>query len=294
MMILLGEKNWSELIWSSTVAYGNAALAKLPTLLMALGALIVFVLLASIARALARRSAQRLVHDESLENLFGTLAHIGVLVIGVFCAAGVLFPGLSAGHLVSVLGLSSVAIGFAFKEIFENFLAGVLILAQRPFRIGDQIIVSGFEGTIEDISIRSTSIKTYDSERIIIPNSELYNSPVQVRTAYDERRSKFATGIGYAEDIEAGREAIAEALASCETILEDPAPTVIVNGHGDSSVHFEVRFWTESRAGDVVAGRDEVATKVKYALDESDIEIPYPYRTVEFHDMSDDEERDAA
>lgn len=287
-MILLGEQSWTALIWESATEYGTDALEQVPTLLMALGLFVLFVILSSIGRKVARKSTKRFVQDESLENLAGTLARVGILMLGVFCAAGVLFPGLTAGDLVSVLGLATVAIGFAFKDIFQNLLAGILLLAQRPFQIGDQVIVDDFEGTIEDISIRSTYIKTYYGEQIIIPNSELYSSPVQVRTAYDERRTTFETGIGYGEDIGAGREAIEGALADCEQILDDPAPKVLVSGHGDSSVNFEVRFWTESRSGDVVAAKNEVATKVKYALDEADIEIPYPYRTVEFFDMTEE------
>jgi len=293
-MIVVGEQTMMQRALEATREYGWMAVEGIPTLLMALAVLGLFAVASSIARNLARNSAQRIVQDESLENLFGTLARIGVLVVGIFCAAGVLFPGLSAGHLVSVLGLSSVAVGFAFKDIFENFLAGVILLAQRPFQIGDQIIVDGFEGTIEDITIRSTYIKTYDSERVIIPNSTLYSSPVQVRTAFDARRTRFGTGIGYDEDVRAGRSVIEEALASCEHILEDPAPQVVVTDHADSSVNFQVRFWTESRAGDVVKARDEVATKVKKALDDSDIEIPYPYRTVEFFDMTESDQPDVA
>lgn len=293
-MILIGEKPFLDRAWAEVLGYGQKALEGLPTLLMALGVLVAFVIASSIARTLAQKSARGMVDDENLENLFGTLARIGVLAVGMFAAAGVLFPGLSAGHLVSVLGLASVAIGFAFKDIFENFLAGILILAQRPFHIGDQVIVGDFEGNVEDITIRSTYIKTYDGERVIMPNAMLYSSPVQVRTAYDIRRTKFATGIGYGEDIDAGRDAIAEALAACENILEEPAPQVVVTEHGDSSVNFQIRFWTESRSGNIVAARDEVATKVKNALDDADIEIPYPYRTVEFFDMTESDDLDAA
>lgn len=293
-MTLLAQQSILQRAWTSTREYGRAAVEGLPTLVMALVVFIGFLIAARIAKSLAQRAAQRAFDDKSLENLAGTIVRIAVLVVGIFCAAGVLFPGLSAGNLVGVLGLSSVAVGFAFKDIFENFLAGVLILAQRPFRIGDQIIVDDFEGTVEDISIRSTYIKTYDGERIIIPNAEVYSSPVQVRTAYDTRRTRFATGIGYGEDIEEGQAIIREALEACEQILSEPAPQVVVTEHADSSVNFEVRFWTESRSGNVVVARDEVATKVKNALDDAGIEIPYPYRTVEFFDMTESAEPDAA
>jgi small-conductance mechanosensitive channel len=266
--------------------YANTLIASLPSLVLAAGVFLLFYILANVARRVAAQLSERITEDASLRNLFGTLARVAVLVIGVFCAASVLFPGLSAGDLVGVLGLSSVAVGFAFKDIFQNFLAGVLILAQRPFQIDDQIVVAGYEGAVEDISVRSTLLRTYNGERVIIPNATIYNSEVQVRTAHENRRTSFSTGIGYGEDIEEGREVIRQATLECEGVLDDPAPQIFVSGHGDSSVNFDVRFWTKSRQADATRTKNEVATKVKYALDEAGIEIPYPYRTVEFFDKT--------
>lgn len=270
-------------------SYLNSLIEAAPSIVIAIVVFLLFLIAANFGRGFAIRMSDRVTDDESLKSLFGTLSRVAIIVVGLFCAASILFPGLQAGHLVGVLGLSSVAVGFAFKDIFQNFLAGVLILAQRPFQFGDQIIVTDFEGTVEDITIRSTLLKTYDGERVIIPNAHIYSSPVQVRTAHDVRRTRFSTGIGYDEDIDRGREVIMEALASCSEILQEPAPQVVVTEHGDSSVNFEVRFWTDSKIGNIVAARDEVATRVKNALDEADIEIPYPYRTVEFFDLTSDE-----
>jgi small-conductance mechanosensitive channel len=279
---------------NSFVSYGVDFIEAVPTLLIAAAVLVGFIILAGIVRNIAETLSERVTDDKSLQSLFGTMARVLVMVVGIFASAGVLFPGLSAGDLVGVLGLSSVAIGFAFKDIFQNFLAGILILAQRPFQIDDQIEVSGYEGTVEDITIRSTYIRTYGGERVLIPNSTIYNSPITVRTAFDQRRTVFGTGIGYDEDIEEGREVILEALRNCDQVAKDPAPQVYVSSHGDSSVNFDCRYWTASRTSDVRAAQNEVATAVKYALDEADIEIPYPHRTVEFFDMSDAEGASAA
>jgi small-conductance mechanosensitive channel len=273
-------------VTESVTNYGESALEALPTFALALVVFIAFWVAARVASGIVSRVAGEATDDESLTMLFGTIARVTVLVIGGFVAASVLFPGLKAGDLVAVLGLSSVAIGFAFKDIFQNFLAGILILLQRPFHINDQIIVTGYEGTVEDISIRATKLKTYSGERVIIPNSDIYSSAVTVRTAFDTRRTVFGTGIGYGEDVDEGREVILEALERCEHVLDDPAPQVYTASHGDSSVNFDVRYWTKSHSGQVAKAKSEVATKVKKALDDADIEIPYPYRTVEFYDMN--------
>ncbi|MFB6264891.1 MAG: mechanosensitive ion channel family protein [Bradymonadaceae bacterium] len=274
-------------------SYANALIQSVPTIGIAVVVFIVFWILSGVASRLVENASERVAEDESLQSLFGTTTRVAVLVVGIFSTASILFPGLKVGDLVGVLGLSSVAVGFAFKDIFQNLLAGILLLAQRPFRIGDQIVVSGYEGTVEDVELRSTSIKTHDGQKVIIPNSDVYNSPVTVKTAYEKRRTTFETGIGYGEDIETGREVIRETLESCDSILAEPEPQVFVSGHGDSSVNFDVRYWTDSRQADVTKTRDEVASKVKDALDDAGIEIPYPYRTVEFFDMSEAEDEAA-
>lgn len=276
------------------LGYANDFLEVLPAVGIAIVVLIVFILVAGLAKKVIAKFSERFTDDASLQSLFGQLTRVVVIVLGLFTAAAIIFPGLSAGHLVSVLGLSSVAIGFAFKDIFQNFLAGILILSGRPFRIGDQIETNGLEGTVDHISIRNTLIHTYDGQEIIVPNAQIFTNPITVRTARKARRSTFTTGIGYGEDIEEAREVIRKAVVGCESTLEDPAPQIYVSAHDSSSVNFDVRYWTESSIGSVWKARDEVATTVKYALDEAGIEIPYPYRTVEFFDKTERAEHPAA
>ncbi|MFW5966228.1 MAG: mechanosensitive ion channel family protein [Persicimonas sp.] len=268
------------------VDYLNALLETLPALISGVVVFIVFYILAGIGKRVASGAVSRATEDRSLQSLAGQMTRVFLLGLGIFAAAATVFPGLSAGHLISVLGLSSVAIGFAFKDIFQNFLAGVLILLQRPFQIGDQIETNGLEGTVEHISIRNTNIKTYDGQRILVPNAQIFTNPITVRTAYEKRRTTFVTGVGYGEDIDEARGVVMDAVVECEGVLDDPAPQALVSEHGDSAVTFEIRYWTESSAASVAKVRDRVATAVKNALDAADVEIPYPYRTVEFFDMS--------
>lgn len=268
------------------LGYANDFLEVLPAIAIAIVVLLLFVVGAGLAKKLVAKFSERFTADASLQSLFGQLTKVIVIVLGLFTAAAIIFPGLSAGHLVSVLGLSSVAIGFAFKDIFQNFLAGILILSGRPFRIGDQIETNGLEGTVDHISIRNTLIHTYDGQEIIVPNAQIFTNPITVRTARKARRTTFTTGIGYGEDIEHGRDVIRKAVEGCEHVLEEPAPQIYVSAHDSSSVNFDIRYWTESSIGSVWKARDEVATAIKYALDEADIEIPYPYRTVEFFDKT--------
>ena len=267
--------------------YVTDAIRLAPKLVVAVLIILLFMFLSRFAERFAKKVGGRITEDSSLQNLFATIVRVAVQVIGLFIAAATVFPGLKAGDLMGVLGLSSVAIGFAFKDIFQNFLAGVLILLQRPFRQGDWVVAQGYEGTIEDVNIRDTRLRTADNQLIIIPNSAIFTSPITVRTAFTERRSTFSAGIGYGEDIEAAREVILDAVRGCELVLESPAPVAAVVEHGGSSVNFAVHYWTNADPGSVNGAWNQVGTAIKYALDEAGIEIPYPYRTLEFFDKTD-------
>jgi small-conductance mechanosensitive channel len=166
--------------WKSWDRMLDAAIALLPNLVLALIILIVFLILAAAARSLVRRVSQRRNRHRNLGLLLGQLAHLTVLVIGLLTALSALAPSFHAADLIKMLGIGSVAIGFAFQNILQNFLAGILILMQEPFQIGDWINVTGLEGKVDDIQTRATIVATSKGQRIVIPNAVLFTNPVVV------------------------------------------------------------------------------------------------------------------
>jgi small-conductance mechanosensitive channel len=179
-----------------------------------------------------------------------------------------------------------VAVGFAFKDVLQNFFAGVLILLRKPFVVGDQIRVKEWEGSVEEITTRSTRLKTYDGERVVIPNGDVYTSSVLVRTHYPTRRVKFTVGIGYPDDIERARGTILEVVRAVDGVIADPAPWAYVEELAPSSVNFTVYFWTASQQANVLRVRDGVATAIKQALDRAGIDMPFPHTVLLFHDQT--------
>lgn len=272
--------NWIEMLTKTFNRYVQAALETAPMVLVALLLMVAAWWLSNPARRAAELLASKFVEDKSVRRLAGTIVRIVVIAIGGFAAATVVFPGLDVGDLVGVLGLSSVAVGFAFKDIFQNFLAGLIILTQRPFKIGDQIEAPEVKGTVDDITIRSTVVRTFDGRRTILPNSALLTQAVTVNTTEPVRRTTFSTGIGYGEDIEQARGVILEALGSCALVVPSPAPEVHAVAHGDNAVQFDVRYWSRSDQATVNRAQDQVVTAVKYALDAHGIEIPFPQRSL--------------
>ncbi len=264
----------------------RSLLARLPYLVLGLLVLAVFYVLGRVVRRGARTAGARTRLDPRLADLFGRLAIILLTVLGVFVAAVIVFPTFRPGDLVAGLGISSVAIGFAFKDILQNFFAGILILFRKPFIVGDQIRFKEFEGTVEDINTRSTRLKTYDGERVIIPNGDIYTSSIVVRTAYPTRRVKFSVGIGYPDSIETARTTILRVVSSAEGVIQDPGPWAYVEELAGSSVNFTVYFWTDAHQATVLKTRDRVATAIKLALDEAGIDMPFPHTVLLFHDQT--------
>ena len=182
--------------------------------------------------------------------------------------------------LIALLGLGSVAIGFAFQDIFKNFLSGILLLLQEPFSLGDQIIVGEYEGTVAEIALRSTQIRTYRGELVVVPNSIVFTSPVQVMTGRPQRRTDLAIGVDYNTPLPMAVSTLAQAAKSVEEIKHSPSIEVDIVGFGDSSIDLVVRYWTNSEQKSVRRIKTQMMIALKQACDDADIGIPYPIRTI--------------
>lgn len=267
-------------IKSSLLRVIGYSIEALPGIVFAIVILLITRYVANVTRRMSRVAGKRILKSQSLRSLLIQTTYVATWVAGTLFAATLAFPDLRLGDIIGLLGLSSVAVGFAFQDIFKNFLAGVLLLLNEPFRLGDQIIVDKFEGTIEDITIRSTQIKTYQGERIIIPNSIVFTSPVQVLTAMPHRRTDLAIGVDYDTELPKAIQVLRETVGDVSGVLAAPAPEVDAVGFGDSSIDLMVRFWTLPQIAQVRQTRSRVILALKQACDRSGISIPYPIRTI--------------
>ena len=190
----------------------NDFIILLPNIVLALIVFAIFFFIARTLKGLVKRLTRDRRQAHNLGLVLGRLAQGATILMGLFIALSIVIPSLKASDLVQLLGISGVAIGFAFRDILQNFLAGILILLTEPFQIDDQIVFKNFEGTVEQIQTRATTIRTYDGRRIVIPNSELFTNSVIVNTAFDHRRLEYDIGIGYGDDIDTARQFIVEAM----------------------------------------------------------------------------------
>ncbi|MDJ0729751.1 MAG: mechanosensitive ion channel family protein [Crocosphaera sp.] len=262
----------------------NIIIAKsikgIPGLMAAIIIIILTRFAAEFISQLAEKLGKNTLKSHSLQILLAKITYVFVWVFGILFAAVLAFPGLRLGDIVATLGLSSVAIGFAFQDIFKNFLAGILLLIQEPFRINDQIIVGEYEGTVESISIRTTQIRTYQGERVLLPNSTVFTSAVQVRTAFNHRRTDLGVGVDYNTPLPKAKAILLKTIYEIDDILETPEPEVDLVNFGDSSIDLIVRYWTAPSQVVVRRVQSEAIMAIKAALDAANINIPYPVRTV--------------
>lgn len=269
------------LFWGTIRDFLKGTAERLPYIIVGILIYILFMIISKLVKKGINNVAQRSGSiNNMLANLISRIVGTLITVFGFLAACVIIIPSFKPGDIIAGLGISTVAIGFAFKDILQNYFAGLLILWRQPFKVGDQIRVKEFEGTVEEINMRSTRLKTYDGERAILPNGDVYTSVMLVKTAYDKRRTKFVVGIGYPDSIEEARQVIHDVLAGIEGVLKEPAPWVYVTELAGSSVNLTVFFWTESHQANVLKVSDQVVTGIKLALDKASIDMPFPTQVV--------------
>lgn len=277
-------------------AYATGFWKVLPQLILAVVFLVFVWVVVKIVNWILPRMLRQARMRRALVDVILMLATVGIWLFGVLIAVTIAFPTITPGRALTALGVGGVAIGFAFKDVFENFLAGVLLLLREPFSIDDYIDCEDIEGQVEEITIRDTHVRQTDGQLVVAPNAMFFKNPVTIRTAKDVRRTTVICGVAYDEDVDKAREVIANAVRSVDAVRDDVRDVeIFAQEFADSSINFEVTWWTGSRPIDIRSSRDKVVAAVKRALDEAGIEIPFPYRTMTFKEplsLTRDKDRD--
>jgi small-conductance mechanosensitive channel len=226
---------------------------------------------------LARLALERVLahrHTPSFARLMAKHGGWAITTVGVLLALAVTFPSVKPVDLLAGLGFFSVAIGFAFQDILENLLAGILLLFRQPFAGGDQIRVGDDEGTVDRITIRETVLTTFSGERILIPNADVYKSAVHIYTGLPHRRTSCVVGVAYETDLDRARAVALEALAAVDGVLDRPPAQALLVELAASTVNLDVRFWSRAPEADRRIVLDHAIAAVKSAFDAENIEMP--------------------
>jgi small conductance mechanosensitive channel len=245
----------------------------------AVGALVLLLvawIAAGIASRLVRRSLNKAAFDATLTRFFTKFARWLVLLTAVIGCLGIF--GVETTSFAAVIGAAGLAMGLAFQGTLSNFAAGVMLLAFRPFKVGDVVCVAGQTGKVDEIGVFTTIVDTFDNRRFIIPNSSVFGSTIENITHHPVRRADVDVGVSYDADLDKTRAVLEKAAGGVQDVLEDPAPAILLMGLGDSSIDWSVRVWAKSE--DFGAVKQRTIQAVKAALDEAGIEIPFPHMEV--------------
>lgn len=272
-----------DVLFGAVESWMTALIEAAPRLGFALLALILTWTVARFGVLILSKSLKRLKLRSSLIAVFSMILNVALWLFGILAALILVFPSITPAKALTTLGLGSVAIGFAFKDVFENFLAGVLLLLREPFTTGDFIECEGIEGRVERITIRDSHVRQTDNQLVVLPNALLFKNPVIVRTDMAYRRTDITVGVAYGESVDAAKNVIEQAVIAVDSVRDDVRDVqVFAKEFASSSIDFEVAWWTGSRPVDIRRSRDEVVRAIKNALDREGIEIPFPYRTLTF------------
>jgi len=226
-----------------------------------------------------RAYSQRRNLDHELTVLFGRLAYWGVAILATVLALDQVNFNVVA--FVAGLGIVGFTIGFALQDIAKNLVAGILLLLQQPFDIGELIEVNGYSGKVEDISLRATELRTFDGLLVYIPNADVYTSPLTNLSRAPRRRVELKVGVAYDTDLDTATEVVLAALAGVPgVILDDPAPQVVFKAFGDSAIELSAYYWFDTAATGYFIAQDSGVKAVTQAFRAAGIEIPFPIRTV--------------
>lgn len=272
-------------VYGKVVEWFEEFFRMLPNMAMAILVVVVAWFAARWLASFADRQIRRVSEQKQLRHLIVKLVRIGLIVGGLVVALGILNLDKTVTSVLAGVGILGLALGFAFKDIASNFMAGILLVFRKPFRTGDLVETADFFGRIEAINLRDTVGCTPQGLQVILPNSEVLSNPITNYDASSIRRVDLDCGIAYGDDLEKAEKVAIEAIEAVEERIGEKPVELFYEGFGDSSINFEVRFWVACDQKVYLAARSKAVKALKKAFDENDITIPFPIRTLDFGEV---------
>ena len=264
-----------EKAYEFLMVYGLKVVAALAIFIV--GRMVIGVLVRLLSRVLKRSNA-----DQTLARFLISLTRIALMTFLFIMVLGAL--GVQTASFIAILGAAGLAVGFALQGSLSNFASGVMLIVFRPFKTSDYVEAGGTSGSVEQIGIFNTIMKTPDNKKVIVPNSKVAGDTITNYSAMDTRRIDMVFGIGYDDDIKKAKDSLIQIVTTDSRVLKDPAPVVAVLELADSSVNFAVRPWVKTE--DYWGVYFDLTEKVKLTFDQQGISIPFPQTDVHLHQAS--------
>lgn len=246
----------------------------LPKVILALVVFVIGLYVAGLTSRLVRRAMQRRKTDPEAALLVTKIARWSVIFLAAMVALQQVDFNVTA--FLTGLGILGFTVGFALQDVSKNFIAGLLLLIQQPFDVGDSIKVTDFAGTVMVIDLRATEIHTFDGQIVLIPNADVFTNPIINYTRAKKRRVEVSVGVGYESDLEEVARLATDAIASVPGLLDDPAPIVHYQAFGPSTIDWTIYYWIDTAQTDPFTARDVGMQNIKVALEKANVDMPYP------------------
>jgi small conductance mechanosensitive channel len=255
----------------------------LPNILLAAIGLVLGLYLAKWFKRIAANLISRVSDNSSLNNLFVSVIYIFFIGVTLFTVLSILHLDTAVTSVLAGAGILGLALAFAFQDIAANFISGIFISFRRPVHIGDIVKIKDYMGKVEEINLRDTVIRTFQGQMVIIPNKDVFQSPIENFTLLGKRRIDLTIGVSYGDDLEKVENITLEAVKDIAGLCKEEQVTLFYKEFGDSSINFVLRLWISSTAQpDFLHVGSEAIKRIKKAYDENDIMIPFPIRTLDF------------
>jgi len=273
-----------DLLTDKVTGWARGFILLLPNLVVAVVVLVAFWLTAKLARNLLRRLLKRVTHSEQVNRLLAQTVFVALMAAGLFVSLGILGLQKTVASLLAGAGIVGLALGLAFQDIATNFMAGIYLSIQRPFRVGHLIETRDCFGIVHRIRLRWTELRTQQGQMVLVPNKLVFENPITNYSATGLRRIDLKAGVSYADDLETVRRVAIRAVERVSARKPDTEVELFFEEFADSSIDFVVRFWIDftSKHADYLRARSEAIERLKRAFDEEGITIPFPTRTLDF------------
>jgi small-conductance mechanosensitive channel len=253
-------------------------MAFLPKLIVSLVIFILGIVIAGLVSRAVRITLQRRGTDPEITILMRMLSRWAIIILAAVVALEQVDFDLTA--FLAGIGIIGFTVGFAIQDVSKNFIAGLLLLLQQPFDIGDSIEVGSYSGKVMAVDLRATEMRTFDGRHVLIPNADVYTQAIVNFSRADRRRINFDVGVAYDSDLEVVKQTALEAIQGLDGLLHDPAPKVYYHSLSPSTIDFTIYYWVDISKSDPLVGQDQGVAAIKAAFEKAGIEMPYPIQTV--------------
>lgn len=277
------QKAW-QIISDKLSAWMHHFVSILPNILLAAVVLTVGIFIARRLKGWSARLLKNILPHQSVLNLTASFIATFFGAVVIFITLSILKLDKALVTLLAGAGVAGLAFAFAFQDIAANFISGIFLSFRRPIRIGDIVKVKDHTGIVTQINLRDTELRTFQGIMVIIPNKEIFQSPIENYSVYKKRRFDISVGISYAEDLQAVKKLTLETLEGMAGLVADEKTSFVYTGFGDSTINFTVRIWTDQlqQAAYLSVGSEAIML-IKKAFDNAGIDMPFPIRTLDFN-----------